>query len=200
MTHRPLLPLLAAATLCLVASAALAQHGRPARPPASPPPEAAQYNFLLGEWDLEVSVPAASLAAKIHGMPKLVGTWKAWRGLDGWGISDELRLTDEAGNPMSLTHNVRFYDPRAKHWVVSTLDVYRGTLSTPTAQWREDGMHLVSRGTGPDGRPYRSRTRIYEIEPTSFSLQQDRSFDDGKTWEEGALRIEARRTAAAAQR
>ena len=190
------LALLAAATLT---GAAFAQHGR-APQARTPPPEARQYDFLLGEWQLAVEVPPASLAARIHGMPKLVGTWKAWRALDGWGITDELRITDEAGNPVSLSHNVRYYDAKQRRWAISTLDVYRGAFSSPAAEWRGGQMHLTSRGTDPEGRAYLNRTRIFEITPNGFRLQQDRSFDGGGSWEEGALKITARRTAAAGRR
>ena len=201
MTRRPLLALLAAAAFATATPpTASPQHAAAPQRPQPPPREAAQYNFLLGEWQLAVKVPPPSLAARIHGMPKLVGTWKAWRGLDGWGVTDELRITDEAGNPMSLSHNVRYYDPARGHWVVSALDVYRRQLSTPTAVWRDGQMHLSSRGTDPQGRAYVSRTRIFAIQPDSFRLQQDRSFDGGKSWDEAALEIEARRTAPAARR
>ena len=200
MTQRPLLVLLAAAAFAAPLAGPLgAQHG-PGPQVRSAPREAAQYNFLLGEWELTVKVPPASLAARIHGMPKLVGTWKAWRALDGFGITDELRITDEAGNPVSLAHNVRFYDASARRWTISTLDPYRGQLSTATAQWRDGKMHLSSRGKDVQGRAYVNRTRIEAITPTSFRLQQDRSYDGGKSWDEGALRIEARRVAAAARR
>ena len=177
---------------------ALAQHRAPQ--PRTPPAEARQYDFLLGEWQLAVEVPPASLAARIHGMPKLVGTWKAWRALDGWGVTDELRITDEAGNPVSLSHNVRYYDAKQRRWAISALDVYRGVFSSPAAEWRGGQMHLTSRGTSPDGRAYLNRTRMFDITPDGFRLQQDRSFDGGKRWEEGALEITARRSAAAARR
>jgi hypothetical protein len=170
-----------------------AQHGAP--PPRTPPREVAQYDFLLGEWKLAIEVPPPSLAARIHGMPKLVGTWRAHRGLEGWGITDELRITDEAGNPVSLTHNVRFYDPKARQWAISALDVYRGVFTAPIAQWRDGEMHLTSRGTDAEGRAYVQRTRTFEISQNGFRVQQDRSLDGGRTWEEGTLKITARRTA-----
>jgi len=48
-------------------------------------------------------------------------------------------------------------------------------------------------GAGPDGKPYVTRTRVYDITPSTFKFQQDRSDDGGKSWKEGTLKIEARR-------
>lgn len=181
---------------------ALAQHGGGSAqaPATTAPKEASQFEFLIGEWELTVKVPAPNLAARIHGMPTLTGTWKAWRALDGWGIEDELRITDAAGNPRALTHTVRVFDPASSKWNVSGLDVYRSRFSAATAEWKQGEMHLTGAGTGVDGKPYQSRTRIHAITPTSFKFQQDRSTDQGKSWIEGALRIEARRVSNSATR
>ena len=169
------------------------QHGGAAPGAPSRPREAGQYDFLIGKWELSVKVPATSLATRIHGMPKLVGTWKAARALDGWGIEDELQITDAAGNPKTLSHAVRVFDPAAGRWSQSMLDVYRARFTTATAEWKDGQMQQSSQGTDPDGKPVVSRTRFYDITPTGFRFQQDRSADGGKTWTEGALKIEAKR-------
>jgi hypothetical protein len=197
MTPRSTTALLALSAL--LALPAAAQHGG-RRLSHVPPREASQYDFLLGEWQLTVEVPPPNLAARIHGTPELTGTWRAWRALDGWGIEDELRITDQAGNPLSLTHTVRVYDAGERRWRLATLDVYRARFVSPAVDFRDGEVHLRSRGTDPDGDEFLSRTRIYDIEPDRFRLRQDRSFDGGRSWEKGALRIEARRVAATARR
>ena len=75
-------------SLCLFAlilpCSARAQHGAGTSPaPVSAPAEARQHDFLVGQWELVVKVPPAGLAQRIHGVPRLVGTWKAWRAFDG---------------------------------------------------------------------------------------------------------------------
>jgi hypothetical protein len=178
-----------------------AQHAAPGgRPSYKAPAEARQFDFLIGHWDLEITVPPPSLAARIHGMPKLVGSWKAWRGLDGWGIEDELRITDEAGNPMSLAHALRAWDAAAGRWSYSTVDAYRARFTGGGAEWRGGEMHLTSTGTDLEGRAYSGRSRFFAIAPDSFRFQQDRSFDGGTTWTEGTLRITAKRVATTATR
>jgi hypothetical protein len=190
------------AMLALLASPApaAAQHDPAAPPPRTAPHEASQFEFLVGQWEIVAKPYVAGLAARIHGSPTFPGTWKAWRGLDGWGIEDEIRLTDESGNPRALTHFLRAYDPAARHWILSSLDVYRSSFQTATAEWRDGEMHVSSRGTDSEGRAYVSRARFHDIAPNSFHFQQDRSYDDGRTWTEGFLKIEAKRVAAAAPR
>ena len=188
-------------TFALVTLAALptglsAQHGATRGPPLNTvaPGEARQFDFLVGQWNLAVKLPPPSLAVRIHGgAPKLIGTWKATRGLDGWGVEDELRITDEAGNPMALSRTVRVWDAAAKHWNTVSVDAYRARISTATAEWKNGEMNSTSRGTDPDGTTYMLRTRVYDISPAGFKFQQDRSTDEGKSWTEGTLRLEAAR-------
>ena len=187
--------------LVLSPSVLLAQHGSGAAAlDTRAPREASQFAFLVGQWDLVVKPKATTLATRIHGMPKLQGTWKAWRAFDGWGIEDELRIVDASGNPQALTKFSRIFDPAAKRWNLSSLDVYRATFKQGTSQWRDNAMVSVSQSVDAEGKPIMMRTTISKITPTSFRYQQDRSEDGGKTWAEGMLVIEAKRTAASAPR
>jgi len=179
---------------------AAAQHGHSAPPAPTAPREATQFDFLVGQWEIVAQPYVAGLAAKIHGSPKFPGVWKAWRGLDGFGIEDEVRLTDESGNPRALTHTLRIFDATAKRWNISSLDVYRSNFTTANAEWRDGQMHVSSQGTDQEGKAYVSRARFHDITPNSFRLQQDRSYDAGRTWTEAFLKIEAKRVAAVAPR
>jgi hypothetical protein len=136
----------------------------------------------------------------IHGTPKLAGTWKAWRALDGFGIDDELRVVDESGNPRSLSRAVRVYSSTDAHWNVATIDAYRGRVTTGTAQFQDGEMRSTGQGIDGEGKPYQLRTRYFDVTGDAFKMRQDRSYDDGKTWTEGFLLIEAKRVAATAPR
>lgn len=193
------------ATLVIIAglgaaSPATAQHGGGAPAVRAVPLEARQLAFLIGQYDLTVRPKAQGLGQTIHGVPKLIGTWKGWRALDGFGVEDDLRVTDESGNPRLYSHAVRYYDSEQKRWVTSTLDVYRGAFTSSTGEWKDNVFTAMTHGTDADGKVYASRGRYYDITPTSFKFRQDRSYDEGKTWDEGILSIEARRVAAAAPR
>ena len=177
-----------------------AQHGGSAPAVKPAPPEARQFAFLVGQHELVVKPAATTLATRIHGVPKMIGTWKGWRAMDGYGIEDELRITDESGNPRTLSHAMRYYDASARKWMGSAVDVYRGVFTTSAGEWRDNALTMTSRGVDGDGKPYVSRATYFDITPMSFRYRQDRSTDDGKTWKEGVLSIEAKRVAAAAPR
>jgi hypothetical protein len=182
-------------------SAAIAQHGGGAGSRAvSAPGEAKQFDFLLGEWELTVTPKVAGLAARIHGAPKLLGTWTASRAFDGFGIVDELRIVDGSGNPNFLAHAMRIYNAAEKRWDSSTLDVYRARFTTGSGRLVDGEMVITGAGTDTDGKPYVSRTRFHSMKRDSFAFQQDRSFDQGRTWNEKVLRIDARRVSTASTR
>jgi hypothetical protein len=190
----------AVALLLAISTTTHAQHGGDAPALRSAPAEAKQFAFLVGQFELVVRPKATTLVTKIHGVPKLVGTWTGWRALDGFGIEDDLRITDRSGNPRAFSHTVRYYDVATHHWINSAIDPYRGVFTTGTAEWKDNAMIVTSRGTDTDGKAYVSRVLYTEITPTSFKFRQDRSSDDGRTWDEGVLTIEAKRVAAGAPR
>ncbi|MES2177858.1 MAG: hypothetical protein V4550_08310 [Gemmatimonadota bacterium] len=192
--------MLALALVCSARSAT-AQHGGGAESmTTTAPADARQFAFLVGQFELVVKPAATTLAARIHGVPKMVGTWKGWRIMDGFGYEDELRITDESGNPKSLSHATRYFDAQSKRWMTTGIDAYRGVVTSSTAEWKDNMMQTNSRGTDAEGKPYLSRSRFYDITPTSFKFRQDRSMDDGKTWKEGMLTIDAKRVAASVAR
>ncbi len=192
---RPHLALVTAALLAGLVSAHAQQV-----PNTAAAPEATQFDFLVGQWDLEVTPKVNGLVAMIHGTPHFVGSWKAWRAFDGFGVDDELRVVDASGNPVNLSHTLRIYDAKARRWAVETLDVYGARFVAATAQWQGGEMHVAGGGSTPDGKAYLSRTTFSEIGPDHFKLRQDRSYDNGASWDEGVTTISAKRVAAKAQR
>lgn len=164
------------------------------------PREATQFDFLVGQWELVAEPQVSALAAFVHGAPKLPGTWKAWRGFDGFGIEDEMRITDKSGNPLALSSSVRIYDHRARHWSCSTVDVYRSHFQSAIAEWKDGRMMVSARSTGPDGHAFVSRSWFFEIGRNRFRWQQDVSYDEGRTWNKAKLKIEAKRVNATAPR
>ena len=195
-------PVLIPALLLLAIGSApvVAQHGPGAPPATTAPAEARQFDFLLGQWELEITPKASGLAARLHGVPQLHGTWKAWRAFDGFGVEDELRIVDGSGNPVSLSHTLRIFSAAARQWSVMGLDVYRARYTAATAKQAGGDMLQEGKGTDREGKPYRSRTRYSDITPQGFRMQQDRSGDDGRTWDEATLTIVAKRVSEAAAR
>ena len=178
-----------------------AQHSPTAtRSTTSVPREGNQFDFLVGQWELTVIPKVSGLAARIHGAPKLVGTWKAWRAFDGFGIEDELRIMDGSGNPSLFAHSMRAFNPEQRRWMISALDVYRSRMSTSSAEFKGAEMIVSGQSVDADGEPVLVRSRFHGITRDKFQYQQDRSTDNGRTWTEAVLKIEAKRTSATAPR
>ncbi|MEQ1689747.1 MAG: hypothetical protein ABMA00_00570 [Gemmatimonas sp.] len=191
---------LTALMIVLLPSAMRAQHSAASAPSVVAPREGAQFDFLVGQWELVGQPQATTLAQRLHGATKLPGTWKAWRALDGWGIEDELRLTDASGNPLLLSHSVRYFDSAARRWTISAVDVYKGVVSSALAEWKGGEMIVSGSGKDAEGKAYISRGTFSKITPTGFTYRLDRSYDGGKKWTEGVTRIDAKRVAASAPR
>ncbi|HEX9564763.1 MAG TPA: hypothetical protein VF981_12355 [Gemmatimonadaceae bacterium] len=169
-----------------------AQHaGGPGGAPAVAPSEARQFDFLIGEWRLDVRPRVSGLAARLHGAPRLSGTWKAWRAFDGWGIQDELRIVDAGGNLQSLTHALRVYDATAQRWSQMGLDVLRARYNPSIAEWNGREMVITTSATDQEGKPHLVRVRFFDIGATAFKYEQARSYDGGKKWDDPLLTMSA---------
>ena len=180
------------ALLAMVPLGAFAQNDAPAADGAK------QFDFLLGQWELDVHVKAGGLAAMIHGTPKLSGTWKAWRAIDGRAIEDELRIVDASGNPLTLDRALRFYSADDKRWKTIGIDLHHNRTYESIGQFQEGEMRVESHSTDSEGKPTATRTRYTGIGADAFRLLQERSSDGGQTWQETGLSIDAKRIAAAA--
>jgi len=179
---------------------AFAQHAGDSAAPsaANAPAEAKQFDFLLGQWQLDVHPKVSGLAAMIHGAPKLVGTWKAWRVLDGLGIEDEMRIVDPSGNPISLSRALRVWASGEARWKISGVDAYHARSSEASGRLQDGEMRMDGHFTDAEGKTVLTRTRYYDIGADAFRMQQDRSFDNGQSWDENVLGVDAKRTAASA--
>lgn len=182
------------ALLALVPLGAFAQN----EPPASGVEGARQFDFLLGQWELDVHVKAGGLAAMIHGTPKLSGTWKAWRAVDGRAIEDELRIVDASGNPLTLNRALRFYAADEKRWKIIGIDLHHNQTFESVGQFQDGEMRTESRSTESEGKQTSTRARYVDITADAFRMLQEHSTDGGKTWEEAGITIDAKRVAAVA--
>lgn len=200
MVHRSLAGLSLALCLPILLTAQPRSSDTAPRVQSTAPREAEQFAFLVGHWEVTVIPKVNSLAARIHGSPTYLGTWKGWRAFDRFGIEDELRVMDRSGNPNSLTHSMRYYDATQSKWVLTTLDVYRGRIGSAMGEWRGKELTVTNSGRDAEGKPYVQRARFYDITPTTFRYQADRSSDGERTWDTGVLKIDARRVAAVAPR
>jgi hypothetical protein len=190
--------ILAASLLFAFSTAEGAQPAVPAAALAVSPAEAHQFDFMLGQWTIEVHPKVSSLVAMIHGTPKLIGTWQAKRSANGVGIEDESRIVDGSGNPISLVRSQRTWVAADKRWKISGLDILRKRNTSAIAHWTGSEMQVTGSYVDDEGTPTQSRTRYCQITANRFRMVQDRSTDNGKTWDEGVLTIDARRSGSVA--
>jgi hypothetical protein len=148
-----------------------------------PPPEASQFEFLIGTWDV-VEEP------NLPGVPeKVQGRWTAQRAADGFMVVDEFRISDGEGGTAYLGETYRVYNPSAKRWEFRFVEPYSGTWHEGTAVKVGDEMHLTQ---GSPAGGSMAKIRYYNISRDHFSWISQRSRDGGKTWTPGA-KIEATR-------
>lgn len=159
-------------------------------------PAAHQFDFMVGQWQVTGEVKIVGIMALIHGTPKLTGTWKAWRMQDDSGIEDDLTLADAAGNVNSAVHYTRTFLRQDSSWKISGRDAYNGHPPVATGHWQGDKMLVMGGGTSSEGKHYQSRTAYVAITPSSFRVIQDRSYDEGKTWDTGVVTLNVTRVAA----
>jgi hypothetical protein len=157
-----------------------------------------QFDFLLGQWELDVHVKTSGLVAMIHGTPQLSGTWKAWRAIDGRAIEDELRIVDASGNPLTLDRALRFYSPDDKHWKMVGIDLHHNRSYESVGQFQDGEMRVEGHSTTSQDKQTLNRTRYTGITADAFHLLQERSTDGGATWEQTGVSIDAKRIAAVA--
>jgi hypothetical protein len=174
----------------LFAIALLVLQAQRGAPPAPDPAVLAQFDFLVGEYDFTYTATSASGATQ-----SVRGVWAGHKIADGKMIEDTWVLVDEAGKPRNAgLITFRTYDTVAGKWRYKTANLTRGTWSDGAGVREGDEIHLLqppAADAGPNGATV--RIRYYHITPDGFSWIADISTDGGKTWHEGAEKIEAKR-------
>jgi len=150
------------------------------------------FDFLEGKWNVVYNNSQPGIP------PNVRGVWTAEKQADGRVLADEFRLMDNEGRTAALGMTYRAFDHVRQQWdmryVALVITGPDGSVRLP-AQWAEitawrDGntMRVDQRGGGR-----RLRITYYDISPKHFSWKADVSTDDGATWRQNQIRIEATR-------
>lgn len=159
------------------------QDQAPAQPQAAapPPPQPApctapefkQFDFWVGEWDLEGKSPVPNKPNEFTtGRHKntIVKT------LDGCVIQEN--FDDLAGfRGMSVS----MYDAKAGKWKQTWVD-NAGAYLDLVGEFKDGKMVLMRKAVNARGIPVVQRMTFSNIKPDSFDWDWDASRDDGKTW------------------
>ncbi len=135
--------------------------------PATPPPEARQFDFWLGEW--KVTSPDG----------RLQGTSKVELVAKGYGVLEHWRGEAPAGN--SHRSSLNAWNPHKKRW--QQFWVGGGGTVLELDGGLDPSGRMVLEGEQTDGER-RLLNRISWTPGTDGTVRQiwEQSFDDGKTW------------------
>jgi len=143
----------------------------------------AEFDYLLGDWEF-------TAISKEWG--KMRGRWSAVRLIEGQ-ILDEYRIVGDKGETIYVTTTVRAYNAVLDRWELMGMDEGNGLNDVGTAQRVGNEMHIEQKFGVMTPNPTIRKIRYYAIRPDAFSWTSDLSRDNGKTWINDELQIEARR-------
>ena len=166
------------AILCLLmCSTAVAFAQQPPAPKPCSTPEASQFDFWVGEWEL--SWPATD--AQGNPDPKggrQVGHNSITKVLDGCVIEENFSGQATPLNGLSVSS----FNARGKKWQQTWVDNQGGYLDF-NGGFSAGKMVLERSATRPDGTSIRQRMVWSNITADSFDWSWESSADGGKTWQ-----------------
>ena len=152
---------------------------------ASAPQEVAQFEFVIGDWDVEITWYPP------QGEPS---TYRAkWH--NHW-INDGFDVMQEWRGPYITGTEFRHFEPALGHWVGKNLYAGRNWVDT-TARAEGDNMVVIIEASNPRDGAFLNRETYFEITDNRWRMKSERSFDNGETWIKGQYEMIATRSVAA---
>jgi len=147
------------------------------------PPGTGQYDFLIGDWDIRVSLfrdgqAPLNYAARWHNHWVVNGyaVMQEWRGPYSTGM--ELRSYDETDD---VWHGRNIYFPSPGAWYDNT------------AKWNDDEMVVTTIRKDASGAESITREVYFDISASNFSIRTEISTDGGRSWQRGRYELVATR-------
>jgi hypothetical protein len=157
----------------LLAPVAGAQTTPPPPPPTHPcltMPEAKQFDFWIGQWDVtpwKVANPRPDQRIGFNDVYPILEhcvlseNWKATRGGEG--------------------KSYNFYDTNVKKWRQIWMADSGGPLDY-TGEWRDGAMRFVGWNLDPAGKRLEQKLTFFAIAPDTVRQLFEQSADGGKSW------------------
>ena len=145
-----------------------------------------QYDFLIGDWDVEVSLFKAAQEPFIY-KAKWHNHWIA----DGYVVMQEWH------GPYATGIELRSYDPASDRW--QGRNIYYpspGTWYSNIAEMKDKQMTVTTVRTDAGGLETLSREIYWDITDKSFRIRTERSTDGGENWQRGKYELIANRIVA----
>ncbi|MBI2770956.1 MAG: hypothetical protein HYX47_15130 [Burkholderiales bacterium] len=156
------------------------------------PPEASQFDFLIGDWDVEAT------RLKEDGAPLLryTAAWNAVHLNGGRMVMDDFRALGPAGQPVSSFVTLRTYSESTQRWEFVGLQALQPPFPMEWHGAFVDGeMLLDASGKGPQGQLVKTKIRFFDIAAGSFSWESSMSLDGGTRWKKTAQLQATRKSA-----
>ncbi len=130
-------------------------------------PEAAQFDFWVGSWDLSWISAEGKQEKGMNRISKTFGSCV---------VKEE--FTDAKGEFSGMS--VSTYIPAAKKWKQTWVD-NSGSYLDFAGEFK-DGRMVLERTAKKNGKEFLQRMQWYNIAATSLDWNWERSDDNGKTW------------------
>ena len=147
------------------------------------PPETAQYDFVIGDWDVVINFRAAD-GTEVTYNAKWHNSWI----VDGYVVMQEWR------GPYASGSELRRYSPQEGHW--EGFNIYNGWGSPKrvTAEFADGEMVVMVEPVTDESGTFINRETYFNITDDRWEMRSDRSYDGGETWAQGAYDLVATRT------
>lgn len=148
------------------------------------PPESQQFDFLIGDWDVNAT------RFKDDGTPlfQYKASWTAIYLNGGRMIMDDFKALAPTGQPISSYVTLRTYSEVTHRWEMTGLQALQPSGSTEWYGVAKDGEMLLDvLGKDAAGNSIKTKIRFFDIAKNSFSWESSMSRDDGKSWSKTAV-------------
>lgn len=143
------------------------------------PPQGHQFDFLLGTWDVSATRYKEDGSVLLN----YEAAWSAQALNEGRMIMDDFKALGPTGDPISSFVTLRTYSEATHRWELQGLAALQPTTALDWhGTWKDGEMLLDATGQAPDGRPFKTRIRFFQIERDRFSWESHVSPDGGQTW------------------
>jgi hypothetical protein len=143
------------------------------------PPQSAEFDFLLGEWDAETTRynPDGTVAIRHR------AEWRARHMHGGRILLDDYVAYLPDGTAIGSFATLRTFSEETNQWEMTFLVAHqRQLVGGFVGQRVGDEMHLRATGRDLEGKAVSAKVRFFDITENGFEWEQELSVDGGATW------------------
>ena len=148
-----------------------------------------QFDFLIGEWNVE----GIRYAPSGEMLVKYGAKWRAQYLHEKRIVFDDFTVFLPSGQEASSFITLRSYCALTKRWEITGLGGLQPALNGEWfGHWRDGEMLLRAKALTSDQKVIHNQIRFFDIEANQFAWESHNSFDDGRNWTKNASLIASR--------